>query len=38
VIIRIRLDGTLDIYWQGKALLIKELDTEKQEGRLSYVA
>jgi hypothetical protein len=30
VVIRIRLDGTLDIYWQGKALLIKELDTEKQ--------
>jgi hypothetical protein len=38
VIIRIRLDGTLDIYWRGKALLIKELHIKKQEGRLSNVA
>ena len=37
-LIRIRLDGTLNIYWQDKALLIKELETENQEGCLSVVA
>ena len=37
-LIRIRLDGTLNIYWQDKALLIKELESENQEGCLSVVA
>jgi hypothetical protein len=35
VIIRICLGGTLNIYWQGKALLVKEIQIENQEACLT---
>jgi transposase len=38
VVIRIRLSGTLDIYWQGKALLVKEIQIKNQEACLTDAA
>ncbi|GHU81069.1 hypothetical protein FACS189468_2730 [Spirochaetia bacterium] len=30
VLIRIRLDGSMDFYWQDKKLLVKEIQTKKE--------
>jgi hypothetical protein len=38
VIIRIRLDGSKDIYWQGKRLKTKEIQSENEEDCLTKAA
>jgi transposase len=38
VVVRVHLDGVLDIYWQGKKLLVKELDIQVYKDHIRRAA